>query len=159
MSFFSPLLSVCVSVSTDSIHPSRPLRTCSRLCECINIISPDRPLFSEQIKSIGGRLKSLWILQSPLTPGNIPVSASLKSTGASFQKTPNPLLFLSLAACRLSFSPSLPPPFLLMAATLPLDWTRGLLNTSPRSSLHFKVDFQPRARSEGEVRAGKGSNS
>ena len=31
---------VCVWAQIPSIHPSSPLGTCSRLCECINIISP-----------------------------------------------------------------------------------------------------------------------
>lgn len=90
-----------------------------------------------------------------------------------FSKAPNP--WEHTCSCKpqtvqvphfkrlLSFPPSplfarsfsLPPP--RMAATLPLSTEPGAYwNTFPWSSLNFKVDFHPRARSEGGGLTGKG---
>lgn len=146
---------VCVwmCVSADSIHPS--IQSFENMFTPVWVYQHHIPpiLLTSQNR--------LWALEmtemtlnppKPLTPGNIPVLASLKRTGASFQKTPALLSFLSLTPFPLSFSPS-PPHGCNFTPSTELE---AYWNTSPWSSLHFKVDFHPRARSEGAVRRGKG---
>lgn len=134
---------VCVCENTDSIHPV----LWEHVHACVTVSTSYPPISSSLLRTDYEHwswLKWLWILQSLLTSGNVPVLAGLKRTGASFQKTPA-LLSLSLPHSFPSLIFSSP----LTAATLPLDWTRGLLKYLPWSSLHFKVDLSPLSQTRG----------
>lgn len=133
---------------TDSIHPSSPLRTCSRLRECITIISPSYPpFFSEQIMSVGADWNDFEFSKAT-NPWEDTCSCKPQMYRCLISKDSSPPLFLSFFLSFLShFLPS--PLWLQLYPSTELE---AYWNTSPWSSLHFKVDFRPRARPEGKVR-------
>ncbi|MED6241379.1 hypothetical protein ATANTOWER_012191 [Ataeniobius toweri] len=127
------VLSVFVKECANSFHPSS-LRTCSCLCVCVCVYQtvPEHFISIEAEMALNS--------PKPLTPGNIPVPASLKCAGASFQKTTD-LLSLFLLYL-LNF---LPPPAKGCNSTLklnhstieihPLVWSALQSRLSPSSQI------------------------
>lgn len=106
------------------------------------------PHVSEQIMSIEADWNYFEFSKAP-NPWEHTCSCKPQMYRCLISKDYSPPLFFSLSPFPLSFSPST-----LTAATLPLHWTSGLLKYLLWSSLHFKVDFHPAAKSKEAARSG-----
>lgn len=106
------------------------------------------PCVSEQIMSIEADWNYFEFSKAP-NPWEHTCSCKPQMYRCLISKDYSPPLFFSLSPFPLSFSPST-----LTAATLPLHWTSGLLKYLLWSSLHFKVDFHPAAKSKEAARSG-----
>lgn len=128
-------------------HPSIHPVLWEHVHACVSVSTsypPYPPHFSEQIMSVGADWNDFEFSKAP-NPWEHTCSCKSQSYRCLISKDSSPPLFLSLAAFPLSFS--LPPPLRLQL--YPSTELEAYWNTSPWSSLHFKVDFYPRARSEG----------
>lgn len=156
--------------SYPSFHPA-PLRTCSRLCECIAISLPipeyTHALFQSRLWASEPTAMTLNS-PKPLTPGKHTCSCRPQTYRCLISKSSSPplpslLLSLSLSLLPSPFShypqPTPPPPPPLTAATLPHDWTRGPLKYLPHGLVcTSKSTFRPPARPEAAVRPVKMSS-